>query len=152
MRVIIQRVKSSSVTVEGKVIANISRGLNLLVGLSATDTEVELDWMVRKCLDLRLFPDEETDKLWDKSIVDIKGEILIVSQFTLYGDCCKGRRPSFSNSATPNIAEPLYNLFVDKLKESDLTIATGKFGAMMEVNINNDGPVTLILEREKTSE
>ena len=152
MRIIVQRVKSSSVIVEGKVIANINRGLNLLVGISATDTEAELDWMTRKCLDLRLFTDEATDKPWDKSIVDIKGEILVVSQFTLYGDCRKGRRPSFSNSATPNTAEPLYNLFADKLKESGLTIATGKFGAMMEVKIDNDGPVTLILEREKTSE
>ena len=152
MRVIVQRVKSSSVTVEGKLIASISRGLNLLVGISAMDTEVELDWMTRKCLDLRLFANEVTDKPWDKSIVDIQGEILVVSQFTLYGDCRKGRRPSFSNSATPNTAEPLYNLFVDKLKESGLTIATGKFGAMMDVNINNDGPVTLILERERTSE
>ena len=152
MRVIIQRVKSSSVIAEGEIIASIDRGLNLLVGISATDTEAELDWMTRKCLDLRLFADETTDKPWAKSIVDIQREILVVSQFTLYGDCRKGRRPSFSNSAAPNIAEPLYNLFVDKLKESGLTIATGKFGAMMEVKIENDGPVTLILEREKTSE
>ncbi len=152
MRVIIQRVKSSSVIVEGEIIASIDRGLNLLVGISATDTEAELDWMTRKCLDLRLFADETTDKPWDKSVLDIQGEILVVSQFTLYGDCRKGRRPSFSNSAAPNIAEPLYNLFVDKLKESGLTIATGKFGTMMEVKIDNDGPVTLILEREKTSE
>lgn len=152
MRVIIQRVKSSSVTVDGKVIASIDRGLNLLVGISATDTETELDWMTRKCLDLRLFPDEENDKPWNKSIVDIQGEILVVSQFTLYGDCRKGRRPSFSNSASPQIAEPIYNMFVDKLKQSGLTIATGKFGAMMEVKIDNDGPVTLILEREFASE
>lgn len=147
MRVIIQRVKSSSVIVEGKAIASIDRGLNLLVGISATDTETELDWMTRKCLDLRLFPDEATDKAWDKSIVDIQGEILVVSQFTLYGDCNKGRRPSFSNSAAPEVAEPLYNLFVDKLKQSGLTVVTGKFGAMMQVKIDNDGPVTLILER-----
>ena len=147
MRVVIQRVKSSSVIVEEKVIARIDRGLNLLVGISATDTEAELDWMTRKCLDLRLFPDKATDKAWDKSIVDIQGEILVVSQFTLYGDCNKGRRPSFSNSAAPEVAEPLYNLFVDKLKQSGLTVVTGKFGAMMEVKIDNDGPVTLILER-----
>ena len=147
MRVVIQRVKSSSVIVEEKVIARIDRGLNLLVGISATDTEAELDWMTRKCLDLRLFPDEATDKAWDKSVVDIQGEILVVSQFTLYGDCNKGRRPSFSNSAAPEVAEPLYNLFVDKLKQSGLTVVTGKFGAMMEVKIDNDGPVTLILER-----
>lgn len=147
MRVVIQRVKSSSVTVEGEVIASIDRGLNLLVGISATDTEAELDWITRKCLDLRLFGDK--DQAWSKSIVDIQGEILVVSQFTLYGDCRKGRRPSFSGSAAPSVAEPLYNLFVDKLKQSGLKVVTGKFGAMMEVKIDNDGPVTLILEREK---
>lgn len=145
MRVIIQRVKSSSVIVEGQEIANIAHGLNLLVGIAATDTEAELDWMTRKCLELRLFPDQ--DQPWVKSVMDIQGEILVVSQFTLYGNCRKGRRPSFSNSATPAIAESLYNLFVNKLKQSGLTIATGKFGAMMDVQIENDGPVTLILEK-----
>ncbi|MEM7592570.1 MAG: D-aminoacyl-tRNA deacylase [Cyanobacteria bacterium P01_A01_bin.83] len=145
MRVIIQRVKSSSVVVAGQEIAKIAQGLNLLVGIAATDTEAELDWMTRKCLELRLF--EDHDQSWSKSVSDIKGEILVVSQFTLYGDCRKGRRPSFSNSAPPAIAEPLYNLFVDKLKQSGLKIATGKFGAMMSVQIDNDGPVTLILEK-----
>ena len=144
MRVIIQRVKSSSVIVEGQEIANIAHGLNLLVGIATTDTEAELDWMTRKCLELRLFPDQ--DKPWVKSVMDIQGEILVVSQFTLYGNCRKGRRPSFSNSAAPAIAEALYDLFVSKLKQSGLTIATGKFGAMMDVQIENDGPVTLILE------
>ena len=145
MRVILQRVKSSSVIVEGKEIANIAHGLNLLVGIAATDTEAELDWMTRKCLELRLFPDQ--DQPWVKSVIDIQGEILVVSQFTLYGNCRKGRRPSFSNSAAPAIAESLYDLFVNKLKQSGLTIATGKFGAMMDVQIENDGPVTLILEK-----
>ena len=147
MRVIVQRVKSSSVRVNHEVIGKIDRGLNLLVGIAATDTEAELDWMTRKAIDLRLFPDESGDRPWSKSVMDIQGEILVVSQFTLYGDCRKGRRPSFSNSATPDIAEPLYNLFVSKLKASGLKIATGKFGAMMEVKIENDGPVTLILEK-----
>ena len=151
MRVIIQRVKSSSVKVDGQIIASINRGLNLLVGISNSDTEAELDWMTRKCLDLRLFSGED-NKLWNKSIVDVRGEILVISQFTLYGDCRRGRRPSFSNSANPKTAEPLYHLFVNKLKQSGLTIMTGKFGAMMEVQINNDGPVTLILERKSTSE
>lgn len=145
MRVIIQRVKSSSVIVAGQEIAKIAQGLNLLVGIAPTDTEAELDWMTRKCLELRLF--EDHDQSWRKSVRDIKGEILVVSQFTLYGDCRKGRRPSFSNSAAPAIAEPLYNLFVDKLKQSGLKVATGKFGAMMSVEIDNDGPVTLILEK-----
>ena len=148
MRVIIQRVKSSSVKVEGEIIGQIDRGLNLLVGIAATDTEAELDWITRKCLELRLFPDDATDKPWSKSVIDIQGEILVISQFTLYGDCRKGRRPSFSGSAAPDLAEPLYNLFVTKLKQSGLKIATGKFGAMMEVDIVNDGPVTLVLERD----
>ena len=146
MRVIIQRVGSSSVIVEDKVIGKIGQGLNLLVGIAATDTETEVDWMTRKCLDLRLFADED-GKPWSKSIVDIQGEILVVSQFTLYGDCRKGRRPSFGASASPDVARPLYDLFVNKLQQSDLTIATGEFGAMMSVEIENDGPVTMILER-----
>ena len=146
MRVIIQRVKSSAVAIEEETIGKIGRGLNLLVGIAASDTEAELDWMVRKCLDLRLFPDE-ANKPWSKSIVEIQGEILVVSQFTLYGDCRKGRRPSFSNSAAPDAARSLYDLFVNKLQQSGLTIATGKFGAMMSVEITNDGPVTMILER-----
>ncbi len=146
MRVIVQRVKSSAVLVNDQVIANINLGLNLLVGISATDTEAELDWMTRKCLDLKLFPDAVA-KPWSQSILDIQGEILVVSQFTLYGDCRKGRRPSFSGSAAPELAEPLYNLFVDKLQQSGLMVATGEFGAMMEVRIVNDGPVTLILDK-----
>ncbi len=147
MRVVVQRVKSSSVVANEQTIASIGEGLNLLVGISARDTEEDLDWMTRKCLDLRLFSDPDTNKAWDKSIVDIQGEILVVSQFTLYGDCRKGRRPSFSDSAAPGIAEPIYNLFVNKLKQSGLVVVMGQFGAMMEVKLNNDGPVTLILER-----
>lgn len=147
MRVVLQRVKSSAVTIEGKVVGKIGRGLNLLVGISPTDTDVELEWMSRKCLDLRLFPGDDNTGRWEKSVRDIQGEILVVSQFTLYGDCRKGRRPSFSNSASPEIAEKIYDCFVEKLRQSGLHIATGKFGAMMEVAIANDGPVTLILER-----
>ena len=146
MRVVIQRVTSSQVTVNGEVIGKIGRGLNLLVGISPTDTEAELDWMVRKCLDLRLFPSAENDS-WSQSVLDIGGELLVVSQFTLYGDCRKGRRPSFSKSAPPQQAELLYNQFVHKLRSSGLRVETGKFGAMMQVSIDNDGPVTLLLER-----
>ena len=147
MRVIIQRVKSSSVKVDGEIIGQIGQGLNLLVGIAATDTEAELDWITRKCLELRLFPDD-ANKPWSKSVIDIQGEILVISQFTLYGDCRKGRRPSFSGSAAPDVARSLYDLFVAKLKQSGLNVATGKFGAMMEVDIVNDGPVTLVLKRE----
>lgn len=147
MRVIIQRVTSSSVIINGEIVAQIGQGLNLLVGIAPTDTETELDWMVRKILDLRLFPCEKNGDKWEKSVQEINGELLVVSQFTLYGDCRKGRRPSFSNSASPNEAEQLYNQFINKLKNSGLKVETGKFGAMMEVNIINDGPVTLILEK-----
>lgn len=147
MRVIIQRVKASQVIVNGSLVGQIERGLNLLVGIATTDTEAELDWMVRKCLELRLFPAADNGDRWTQSIQDIQGELLVVSQFTLYGDCRKGRRPSFSDSAPPEQAEELYNLFVEKLRNSGLKVKTGQFGAMMQVNIENDGPVTLILER-----
>ncbi len=150
MRAIIQRVTSSSVSVDGEIIGKIGRGLNLLVGIAPTDTDAELDWMCRKCLELRLFPEDRDDSKWSKSVTDINGEILVVSQFTLYGDCRKGRRPAFSNSASPAIAEELYDRFVAKLKQSGLRIETGKFGAMMQVKIDNDGPVTLWLEKENS--
>ncbi|UKP00859.1 D-aminoacyl-tRNA deacylase [Nostoc sp. UHCC 0870] len=148
MRVIVQRVKSSQVTVNGEVIGKIDRGLNLLVGIADTDTDAEIDWMARKCLELRLFPDEEGGDRWQKSVQEIGGELLVVSQFTLYGDCRKGRRPSFDRSANPSQAEELYKSFVAKLQTSGLRVETGKFGAMMQVSIENDGPVTLILEKE----
>lgn len=147
MRVILQRVKSSQVTVAGEVIGKIGRGLNLLVGIATHDTEAELDWMVRKCLGLRIFPGEDHER-WEKSVEDIQGELLVVSQFTLYGDARKGRRPSFSQSAPPQHAEALYEKFVKKLLQSGLTVKSGKFGAMMDVEIINDGPVTLVLEKE----
>lgn len=146
MRVVLQRVTSSQVSVGGKVIGKIGRGLNLLVGIAQTDTEAELDWMVRKCLDLRIFPSDERGR-FDQSIIDIQGEILVISQFTLYGDCQKGRRPSFDQSAAPDRAIKLYEQFVAKLRDSGLTVETGQFGAMMQVAIDNDGPVTLILEK-----
>ncbi|MCW6035483.1 D-tyrosyl-tRNA(Tyr) deacylase [Spirulina subsalsa FACHB-351] len=148
MRVVIQKVRSSSVLVNQKIVGQIDRGLNLLVAIAPTDTPEELDWMARKCLDLRLFADTEGGR-WDKSVQEIGGELLVISQFTLYGDCRKGRRPSFSNSAPPDQAEALYNQFVERLKASGLRVETGQFGAMMQVNIENDGPVTLLLEREK---
>ncbi|MEB3179458.1 MAG: D-aminoacyl-tRNA deacylase [Nostocaceae cyanobacterium] len=147
MRVVIQRVTSSQVTINGEIVGKIGRGLNLLVGIADTDTDAELDWMVRKCLDLRLFPDELGGERWVKSVQEIDGELLVVSQFTLYGDCRKGRRPSFDKSASPQVAEDLYNRFVEKLRTSGLRVETGVFGAMMQVSIANDGPVTLLLER-----
>ncbi|WP_421659141.1 D-aminoacyl-tRNA deacylase [Leptothermofonsia sp. ETS-13] len=147
MRIVIQRVSSSQVTVEGEVIGKIGRGLNLLVGIADTDTEVELEWMARKCLELRLFPDGEGGR-FDRSVQEIGGELLVISQFTLYGDCRKGRRPSFDRAAIPNSAEALYERFVSLLRSSGLRVETGKFGAMMQVAIANDGPVTIFLEKE----
>lgn len=149
MRVIIQRVTASKVEVAGTVVGQIGRGLNLLVGIAETDTQTEVDWMVRKCLDLRLFPaqDKGNDR-WEKSVLDIEGELLVISQFTLYGNCRKGRRPSFDRSAAPERAQKLYDQFVGQLRQSGLRVETGQFGAMMQVSIENDGPVTLILERE----
>jgi D-tyrosyl-tRNA(Tyr) deacylase len=150
MRVIIQRVKSSQVTVEGQVIGKIGQGLNLLVGICNTDTEAELDWMARKCLELRLFPDGQGGR-FDQSVQEIQGELLVISQFTLYGDCRKGRRPSFDQAAAPTAAEALYQKFVEKLRSSGLQVETGQFGAMMQVTIENDGPVTIFLERQADS-
>lgn len=148
MRVVVQRVTSSQVAVNGQIVG-IGRGLNLLVGIANTDTEAELDWMTRKCLELRLFPSEQGDDArWEKSVQDIGGELLVISQFTLYGDCRKGRRPSFDRSAAPEIAKDLYHHFVAKLRQSGLRVETGEFGTMMQVSIENDGPVTLLLEKE----
>lgn len=145
MKVVIQRVLSSQVVVDGQIVGKIGRGLNLLVGISNTDTEAELEWMARKCLELRLFPAAEGGR-FDCSVQDIKGELLVISQFTLYGDCRKGRRPSFDRAAAPEVAQALYEKFVEKLRTSGLKVETGIFGAMMQVSIENDGPVTVIVE------
>jgi D-tyrosyl-tRNA(Tyr) deacylase len=145
MRVVLQRVSSSQVTVAGEVVGQIGRGLNLLVGIASTDTEAELDWMTRKCLELRVFSND--DGKFDQSVLDVGGDLLVISQFTLYGDCRKGRRPSFDQAAAPPLAEALYHQFVEKLRQSGLRVETGRFGAMMQVSIENEGPVTLILEK-----
>jgi D-aminoacyl-tRNA deacylase len=146
MRVLIQRVKASRVEVAGKIVGEIGHGLMLLVGLTHTDTPVELAWMARKCLELRIFPDQ--DGKFAQSVEEIQGELLVVSQFTLYGNCVKGRRPSFDQAAPSESAQRLYDQFVGQLRQSGLQVETGKFGADMQVLIENDGPVTLWLERE----
>lgn len=146
MRVLIQRVSASSVHVAGEAVGEIGRGLNLLVGIAATDTMAEIEWMAQKCLNLRLFPAGK-DGRFDRSVVELGGDLLVVSQFTLYGNGNKGRRPSFSAAAAPAEAERLYEQFVDILRQSELRVETGKFGANMQVSIENDGPVTLWLER-----
>ncbi len=145
MRVVLQRVSKSKVVIEGKVTGQIERGLNLLVGMAIDDTEEKLRWMAEKCVNLRIFPDEEGKM--NRSMLEIGGDILAISQFTLYGNCRKGRRPSFIEAAPPEIAEPLYERFVELLRENGVVVQTGIFGAMMEVEIHNDGPVTLVLER-----
>lgn len=150
MRVVVQRVRSASVTIAGEPVGAIGQGLVLLIAIAPTDTATELVWMARKCLDLRLFPDESTPKgPFDRSVVEIGGEILAVSQFTLYGDCRKGRRPDFTGSAPGDRAEPLYDQFVELLRGSGLTVATGRFGASMAVELVNDGPVTLVIDRDR---
>ena len=150
MRVIVQRVQSSQVVVEGQIVGNIGRGLNLLVGIAATDTIAEIDWIVRKCLELRIFSTETGDR-FEQSVQEIEGGLLVISQFTLYGDCRKGRRPSFDRAASPELAKPLYEYFVSQLRQSGLQVETGVFGARMQVEIENEGPVTLLLEREAPS-
>jgi D-tyrosyl-tRNA(Tyr) deacylase len=148
MRAIIQRVTASQVVVGDRVVGKIGVGLNILVGISHTDTSAELDWIAKKCLDLRLFPAADRQNGgFDRSVREINGELLVISQFTLYGDCRKGRRPSFSAAAAPDRAEALYDQFVGKLRGSGLNVETGVFGAMMQVTIENDGPVTISLER-----
>ncbi|MGD1944133.1 MAG: D-aminoacyl-tRNA deacylase [Leptolyngbyaceae cyanobacterium] len=147
MRVLVQRVSHARVAVEGQLKGEITQGLTLLVGITDTDTIAEIEWMAKKCLSLRLFENEAGDR-WAASVQDIGGDILVVSQFTLYGDCRKGRRPSFAQAASPNRAEPLFEQFVTELIKSGLNIITGTFGTAMMVDIHNDGPVTLWLERD----
>ncbi|MEX1257492.1 MAG: D-aminoacyl-tRNA deacylase [Gemmatimonadota bacterium] len=147
MRVVLQRVTEASVSVDGKVVGSTGRGLLLLVGFLSGDGEEELAWMARKILELRIFPDDEGKM--NRSLAENGGGILVVSQFTLYGDARKGRRPSFVRAAPPEIAIPLYRRFVALLRESAPgTVSEGEFGAMMEVSLVNDGPVTLVLEKE----
>lgn len=144
MKVVIQRVKHASVTIGNEKTADISAGMLILLGIKTTDTEKEIAQLTDKILNLRIFPDEKGK--FDKSLPDTEGEALIVSQFTLYADCSKGRRPSFTEAASPQKAEDLYNKFVQKFRESGIKTKTGQFQAMMDISIVNDGPVTIILE------
>jgi D-aminoacyl-tRNA deacylase len=147
MRVLVQRVSKARVLVSGEVVGAIERGFVLLVGITGGDTEAELQWMANKCANLRIFADDQG--LMNRSLVDIAGEALVVSQFTLYGDARKGNRPSFIDAAKPEIADPLYRRFCEILGGLiGRPVATGRFGAMMDVELTNDGPVTIWLERE----
>jgi len=146
VRVVLQRVKGASVTVEGKKISEIGPGLLLLVGVAAGDGEAEADWLANKIAGLRIVADEEGKM--NRGVVESGGEVLAVSQFTLLGDARKGRRPSFVGAAPPGVAEPLFDLFCERLRAAGVrTVEKGRFGAMMDVELVNDGPVTLVLER-----
>ena len=146
MRVIIQRVSESSLLIDGDVYSSISQGLVILLGVSSEDSELDVEWLVQKITKLRVFSDEEGKM--NLSVLDISGEVLIVSQFTLFASTKKGTRPSFTKSAKPEIAIPLYNSFVSSFKKvvGDSKIKTGQFGADMLVKINNDGPVTISID------
>lgn len=146
MKVVLQRVKNASVTVGGEVTGAIEDGLLLLVGIHESDTEEEMEWACNKILNLRIFDDAEGKM--NRSVQDVGGGLLVVSQFTLYGDARKGNRPGYTEAARPEKAEPLYNQMVDYLKRhSGLKVQTGIFGAYMDVALCNDGPVTIILEK-----
>ncbi|ALC84878.1 D-tyrosyl-tRNA(Tyr) deacylase [Bacillus sp. FJAT-22090] len=144
MKVLLQRCKNASVTVDGEITGSIGHGYLLLVGITSTDSEKEINYLTEKIAGLRLFEDAEGKM--NHSIVEAGGSILSVSQFTLYADTRKGRRPSFIDAARPEIAKPLWELFNDKLREKGFVVETGIFGAMMDVTFTNDGPVTIMLE------
>lgn len=148
MRAVIQRVSSSEVRINNESVAKIAHGLNVLLGIKEDDTEGDMDYIINKLVNLRIF--EDADGKMNRSILDVDGELLLVSQFTLYGDCRKGRRPGFTRSGSVDQAEKKYASFVDKLKSQPIKkIETGVFQAEMEVSIVNDGPVTLLLDSEK---
>ncbi len=145
MRLLIQRVKSASVEVDGKITGEIGKGLLVFLGVKDSDDGSEIPWLARKLVGLRIFEDEN-DKM-NLSVEDVQGEILLVSQFTLYADCSKGRRPGFSDAAPPQKALEFYERFISELKKLDFAPQTGIFQAKMQVSLQNDGPVTMIVEK-----
>ncbi|NOR89013.1 MAG: D-tyrosyl-tRNA(Tyr) deacylase [Anaerolineales bacterium] len=149
MKVVVQRVRRGRVSVDGDTIAVIERGLVVLIGVGQTDTMSEAEWLAEKCAVLRVFEDEQGKT--NLSVQDVDGEALVVSQFTLYANTRKGRRPSFINAAPPEIAQPLVDHFVDHLGGLGVSVHKGVFGAHMLVEIENDGPVTILIEREPQS-
>ena len=148
MRAVVQRVSSSKVTVDDRITGEISKGLLVLLGVTHEDTSKDVDYMIDKILNLRIFEDE--NEKMNLSLKDVNGELLVVSQFTLYGDCRKGKRPSFSNAARPDLATTLYEEFIEKAKVKEVVVGTGEFGAHMMVDLTNDGPVTILLESNKS--
>ena len=147
MRALIQRVTRASVTVAGAVTGKIGRGLVILLGVKDDDTVDDVRNLAKKCANLRIFSDDGGK--FNLSCLDVRGEALVISQFTLYGDSRKGRRPNFMQAAAPEISEPLYELFIQNLESLGLKVASGVFGEMMQVEIHNDGPVTLMLESKE---
>lgn len=147
MRAVVQRVRESRVDVDGKTVGRIEAGLNVLLGVESGDTDKDLTWMVDKVLNLRVFADE-AGKM-NLSLLDVGGEMLVVSQFTLLGDCRKGRRPSYISAAQPQEAERLYQVFIERVRSRGINVAQGVFRAMMDVHIVNDGPVTILLDSRK---
>jgi D-aminoacyl-tRNA deacylase len=145
MKAVIQRVSSASVKVNNEIVGQISKGFVVLLGITHSDTEDKAKFVAGKVVNLRVFEDNE-GKI-NLSLKDVKGEVLIISQFTLYGDARKGNRPSFTEAARPEIAIPLYEYFIKEVKKSGIPVATGIFGAKMEVEIHNSGPVTIIVEK-----
>ncbi|WP_313757113.1 D-aminoacyl-tRNA deacylase [Tissierella sp.] len=148
MRAVVQRVSEAAVKVDNKVVGEIGKGLLVFLGIGEGDTEKDLEYLVDKVLGLRIFQDEN-DKM-NLSLLDINGELLVISQFTLYGDVRKGKRPSFTDSAHPDIAERMYLEFIDKCKTKEIKTEKGIFGADMKVSLINDGPVTILLDSKKT--
>ena len=144
MRLVVQKVSQSSVKIEGEIVGAIDKGFMVLVGITNGDDELLVEKMVDKLVNLRIFEDEN-DKL-NLSLLDVGGSVLSISQFTLYANCKKGRRPSFIDAAKPDISSPLYDFFNKKLEEKGINVERGVFGAMMEVSLINDGPVTIILD------
>lgn len=144
MRACIQRVKEASVSIENKIIGKIDKGLLILLGVTHQDTEKDAQYLANKIVNLRIFEDKSNK--FNLSMLDVNGQALIISQFTLYGDCRKGRRPDFTQAASPELAKGLYLKFIEIMKKTGITVAEGEFGAMMLVDIHNDGPVTLIVD------
>lgn len=144
MKIVVQRSKQASVKVDGEIVGQIQSGLVLLVGITHTDSSDDIEYLADKILNLRIFEDDEGKM--NLSLLDVGGEILSISQFTLYGDCRKGRRPNFMEAAKPELANQLYEKFNEVVRSKGVNVETGQFGAMMDVSLINDGPVTIILE------
>lgn len=147
MKAVIQKSGYAKVEVDGKITGEIQKGLVVLLGITNDDTEKDTDFMVDKITNLRLF--EEGEKYFEKSVLDTTKEVLVISQFTLYASCKKGRRPDFINAAKGEFAEPMYNKLIEKLRVTGIKVETGVFGAMMNVSLTNEGPITIILDSKE---